>query len=148
MKDEPLWLWWLFLTLLLESEALFFFPATFASTTSTSSSLIYKLWSLKANVKLTSHEKTPKSPQLKYPMSYGIWDLWSTPQQKQDFPPPKKKKTRKHPCLVDLGTSIVRWTKERLRLISQQSEQKQAGFSLSFHFTTSRLTRIWDFVQK
>lgn len=128
MKDEPLW--WLFLTLLLESEALCFF----------SSNVCFHNFSLVLlniqTVKLTSHEKTPKSPQLKYPMSYGTWDLWSTPN-KNKISPPQKKTPRKHPCFVDLGTSLVRWTKERLRLISQQSEQKQAGFSLSFHFTTS-----------
>lgn len=137
MKDEPLWLWWLFLPLLLESEALFFFPATFASTTSTSSSLIYKLWSLRA---MKRHRK---SPQLKYPMSYGTWDLWSTPQQKfkkQDFlsPPPKKKTTRKHPnpCLVDLGKFIAKVDKGAIAF-DLPTIWAKAGWGTSLHVFTS-----------
>ena len=63
-------------------------------------------------------------------------------------PPPQKKKTRKHPCLLDLGISISKVDKGAIAFDLPTIWAKAGWVSLSFHFTTSWLTRIWDFVQK
>ena len=92
MKDEPLWLWWLFLTLLLESEALFFFSSNVCF--HNFNLVLLNIQTVKLESKCEAYEPWKDTEITAVEISNELRDLGSLvhPPTKTRFPPPPKKK--------------------------------------------------------
>ena len=97
MKDESLW--WLFLTLLLESEALFFFPSNVCF--HNFNLVLLNIQTVKLESKCEAYEPWKDTEITEVEISNELRDLGSLvhPQQKARFPPQKKNNTKTSmPC--------------------------------------------------